>query len=479
MLDLVIRGGTVVDGSGRRLAGPTWPCATGGWWRSVTIDEPAAKVIDADGLLVTPGFVDLHTHYDAQLSWDPTASPSPLHGVTTVIGGNCGFSLAPAGPEHARLPGAHDGAGRGHAPRRAGATGLVVELVRRVAGPARRLRGRQRRVPRGPLGAAPRGDGRGRRRCRPPPTTRCGPWRRCWPARSRKAPSGSPRRRRRPTTTATACRCRRAPPRAPSSRRCARVLSAHPGTTLELIVPGCLNGFSEDEVDLMATLSLLADRPANWNVLGVSALNPGGLEHQLDASTAAAERGATVVALTLAPHHEDAAVLRARRHPRQPAGVARDVRPAGSRAHEGRCRDPAERARLDAGAKSKEAGIIGALARWENLVIDETFAPANAGYEGRSVGDVATGDGQGALRRAARHRGRRQPPDGTAPAHRRVRGRLGAAGQGVAGPAHRGGRVRRRGAPGHDVRGDLLHLDARRRRAGPAPAVVGGGRSAS
>jgi len=173
---------------------------------------------------------------------------------------------------------------------------------------------------------------------------------------------------------------------------CAAVAD-HDGTTLELVLPGCLNGFTDEEVELMATLSLLANRPANWNVLGVSATNKAGLEHQLAASTTAAERGATVVALTL-PHamkirlsFEHGAIIDGLPGWRELFAV-----PVPERIR--RLSDPAERRRLDEGAKSKEAGIIGALAQWQHLLVDETFAPENAEFEGRSVGEIAAEAGK-------------------------------------------------------------------------------------
>ena len=96
--DLVIRGGTVVDGTG---AAPRTADVVVSGDRIAAIgnhDGPAREVIDARGLLVTPGFVDVHTHLDAQITWDPLGVPSCLHGVTSVVVGNCGVGFAPCKP---------------------------------------------------------------------------------------------------------------------------------------------------------------------------------------------------------------------------------------------------------------------------------------------------------------------------------------------------------------------------------------------
>ncbi|HUO47196.1 MAG TPA: amidohydrolase family protein, partial [Acidimicrobiales bacterium] len=365
MHDLVIRGGTVLDGTGAPGLRADVAVDDGRVAAVVGADDAGgerlegAAELDAAGLMVAPGFVDLHTHYDAQLAWDPMATPSPLHGVTTVVGGNCGFSLAPCGPEHADylarmmarvegMPlsalehldwswtGFGDWLGRfdgaiavnagflvGHSALRRAAMGDDAVGAEADGGQvAAMVALLHRSLEEGALGFS---------------TSQ---------AHTHNDGAGQPV----PSRAAT---------RAELEALCA-VLSEHPGTTLELILPGCLNGFTDEEMDLMATLSLRANRPANWNVLGVSSLNPGAAEHQLAASDYAAARGARLVALTL-PHtmkirlsFEHGAILDGLPGWRELFALPPEARLA-------RLRDPDERRRLDEGAHSKEAGILGAL----------------------------------------------------------------------------------------------------------------------
>ena len=102
-LDLVVRNGTVVDGSGGPRVRADVAVADGRIVAIGKIDEQGREEIDAEGHIVAPGFVDAHTHMDAQVFWDELGSTSCFHGVTTAIMGNCGFTLAPAPPEHRAL----------------------------------------------------------------------------------------------------------------------------------------------------------------------------------------------------------------------------------------------------------------------------------------------------------------------------------------------------------------------------------------
>jgi len=96
--DLLIKGGTVVDGTGAAAYQADVAIAAGRIAQIGRINEPAAKTIDASGLIVAPGFVDPHTHFDAQIWWDALVTSSSWHGVTTVVMGNCGVTLAPCRP---------------------------------------------------------------------------------------------------------------------------------------------------------------------------------------------------------------------------------------------------------------------------------------------------------------------------------------------------------------------------------------------
>lgn len=97
--DLIIRNGTVVDGTGAPRRHADVAVKDGRIAEIGSVRDSATRVIDAEGQIVCPGFVDPHTHYDAQITWDRLLSSSAEHGITTVVMGNCGVGIVPCRPE--------------------------------------------------------------------------------------------------------------------------------------------------------------------------------------------------------------------------------------------------------------------------------------------------------------------------------------------------------------------------------------------
>jgi N-acyl-D-aspartate/D-glutamate deacylase len=389
VIDLLIRGATVVDGTGA----PGRTADVGVRDGRIVLGDALARegtrrTIDATGLVVAPGFVDLHTHYDAQLAWDPTASPSPFHGVTTVFGGNCGFSLAPAGPEHAdylrrmmarvegmplaALESGLDWSWRGFGEWLDGLDGAIAVNAGFLAGHSALRRAAMGDAAVGGTATPAQLDAMvellhealdagamGFSTSQAPTHNDDGGD----PVPSRHAPRDE-------------------------LLALASAVAAHEGTTLEIILAGCINGFTDGEVDLMCDLSLAAQRPVNWNVLNVNAINPTGHVTQLAASDRARERGARIAALTLPSpmrlrlSFETGFILDGLPGWREVLSLPREQRLRA-------LSDPATRRRLDEQAHSPEAGMLAGLANWSILQVAETFSPETAPDEGRRVGEIA------------------------------------------------------------------------------------------
>lgn len=388
MLDTLIRGGTVVDGTGAPARRADVGIRGGRVVAVGEIRDEAAEVVDAGGLVVAPGFVDPHTHYDAQLFWDPAASPSNLHGVTSVVAGNCGFTLAPLAPEDADylrrmmakvegmpLPALETGVdwswrsfgdylgaldGRvglnvgflvGHCAIRRGVMG--ADAVGKEASPEQldaMVRALHDAIDAGGLGFSTtlsftHSDGDGQ------------------PVASRWASKEE------------------------VLALCAAV-SEHEGTTLEYVTDGCLRGFTDDEVELMAEMTLAGRRPLNWNVLTVDSREPDRYRAQLAACEHARERGGTAVALTMPVLVEMNMSFRNYCALFMLPGWSEVMnRPVPERIAE--LRKPEVRRWMNERAHSPEAGVFARLASWGRYMIGDTYSAANEGLKGQVVADVA------------------------------------------------------------------------------------------
>ena len=395
MLDHLITGGTVVDGTGADGRAADIAIRDG---RIVTIaeagsiSEEAADTLDATGLVVAPGIVDPHTHYDAQIFWDPHVSPSNVHGVTSVISGNCGFTLAPLRPEDAAytremmasVEGMSVAALEEGVPWDWHTFGDYLDRLEGNVGVNAAFLVGHCALRRYVMGAAAVGEEASddqlaeMRRVLAESLVAGGLGLSTTLSRTHSDGDGRPVASRWSTPEELLALC--------------EVVAEHDGTTLEAMTDGCLDRFSDDEIDLFASMSATARRPLNWNVLTIDSKEPGRIGRQLGAGDIAAGRGGRIVALTLpvqAPMnmsfgtHCGLFLI---------PGWGDILRlPIAERME--RLQQPETQAFLLERAASDEAGVFKRLADFANYVIGDTYAEANEGLKSRRVGDIAADRG--------------------------------------------------------------------------------------
>ncbi len=384
MVDLVIRNGEVVDGTGAPKRRAEVAVHGGRIVAIGDVDDRGAREIDADGRVVTPGFIDVHTHYDAQVFWDPTLGPSPLHGVTSVFSGNCGFSIAPLAASEAeylmtmlaRVEGMPLDALEAGVPWNWTSTAEYLDAIPPLSVNAGFMVGHSalRRVVMGADGtsraATPDEIATMQSMLRDGLRAGAVGFSSSWAETHNDAHGDMV-----PSRFATL----------EELIALSSVCGELPGTSLEFIPT--VRDFGDDHYDVMTRMSVAAQRPLNWNLLTVNAHNRPGVEQRLAAGDYARERGGRVVALTIpeAPRPRlsflTGFVLDALAGWAQPMAL-----PPKEKLE--LLADPQRRRELAASADGT-AGLIRNIARWQIHEIVEAFTPETKRFEGRTVGDIA------------------------------------------------------------------------------------------
>ncbi len=393
MLDLKIANGTIVDGTGKPGFAGDLGIRDGRIVAVGVVEEEARETIDATGRIVAPGFIDCHTHYDAQVFWDPTLSPSCYHGVTTVFGGFCGFSIAPLSadsgdylkPMLARVEGMPLDVLDKAVPWNWSSFGEFLSRFEGKVGLNAGFFAGHSAIRRYVMGERAVGEKASES-----------------DLAQMKALLGECLSQGAMGFSTTVSNTHNDGDGNPVPSRWAEhseivglagVVKDYEGTGLELL-PDL--EFGPGMLELLADVSIAGNRPVNWNVLGVSGRPDAEamVARRLAVSDFARERGGEVIALTIPVSPTAYMNLRSGFLFDAFPGVWPSLFKLSVEERMARFRDPQVRRQMveDIATMSNEAPLKG-LARLDNFIVSSVTSEENQGYVGRKTGDIARDKG--------------------------------------------------------------------------------------